>query len=423
MVWQFFWAWIYAPYILWASRCIQDTQGWRLQTILCCIAGLPCSPLWLAGLYSPRFAKINNHFIPPMWFALSIFFMQAFTILIPCYQVYRHHHLRSETLAAIAEWEAKSKNTAHDSIESESTVISVSGQIRSLPGGELWKGPVKSDVIQDDEINEHIDKVRNTANPKRKSVKSLKNNDSDDSDADTISSRKADMYTMDALEDALNSDADPLQMFAALRDFSGENISFLTHLISWKKLLASQQRENSAPEFSDERDQQRVDEVRMREQFNQAIKLYATFVSTKHAMFPINIAPRTRQRLDAIFAGPTESVLGESANQEAENSATDPDLERRRSLLTPDTHEARGSGSDTASVVNLDTVWYWDDIPKGYSRRCFDDAEREIKYLVLTDTWPKFLNAGHAEQAREAEGEMIARRLSRFFSPHREDKL
>lgn len=302
-------------------------------------------------------------------------------------------------------------------------MISVSGQIRSLPGGELWKGPVKSDVIQDDEINEHIDKVRNITNQKRKSIKSLKKSDSEDSDADTISSRKADMYTMDALEDALNSDADPLQMFAALRDFSGENISFLTHLISWKKFLASQKREDSAPEFSDEHDQQRVDEVRVREQFNQAIKLYTTFVSTKHAVFPISVAPRTRQRLDAIFAAPTESLVGEAANQEAENSATDSDLERRQSLLVPGTREARGSGSDAASVVNLDNIWYWDDIPRGYSPKCFDDAEREVKYLVLTDTWPKFLNAGHAEQAREAEGEMIAKRLSRFFSPHKEDRL
>lgn len=36
--WQFFWAWIIAPYILWQSRNIHDTQGWRLQTIACCIA-------------------------------------------------------------------------------------------------------------------------------------------------------------------------------------------------------------------------------------------------------------------------------------------------------------------------------------------------------------------------------------------------
>ena len=39
IVWQFFWAWIYAPYMLWKTRNIHDTHGWRVQTICCCIAG------------------------------------------------------------------------------------------------------------------------------------------------------------------------------------------------------------------------------------------------------------------------------------------------------------------------------------------------------------------------------------------------
>lgn len=35
---QFVWSWIIAPYVLWKSRNIQDTQGWRVQTIGCAIA-------------------------------------------------------------------------------------------------------------------------------------------------------------------------------------------------------------------------------------------------------------------------------------------------------------------------------------------------------------------------------------------------
>lgn len=38
VVWQFVWAWIVAPYILWQARHVNDTQGWRTQTIACCIA-------------------------------------------------------------------------------------------------------------------------------------------------------------------------------------------------------------------------------------------------------------------------------------------------------------------------------------------------------------------------------------------------
>jgi hypothetical protein len=39
IVWQLFWSWIYAPWILFKSRGIRDVHGWRLQTITCCIAG------------------------------------------------------------------------------------------------------------------------------------------------------------------------------------------------------------------------------------------------------------------------------------------------------------------------------------------------------------------------------------------------
>ncbi len=37
--WQLFWAWIVAPMILWRSRGLRDTQGWRTQTIACCLSG------------------------------------------------------------------------------------------------------------------------------------------------------------------------------------------------------------------------------------------------------------------------------------------------------------------------------------------------------------------------------------------------
>jgi len=39
IVWQFVWAWIYAPYMIWKSRGVRDVHGWRLQTICTCVAG------------------------------------------------------------------------------------------------------------------------------------------------------------------------------------------------------------------------------------------------------------------------------------------------------------------------------------------------------------------------------------------------
>jgi hypothetical protein len=35
---QFFWSWIVGPVVLWKSRYIHDTHGWRVQTMGCVIA-------------------------------------------------------------------------------------------------------------------------------------------------------------------------------------------------------------------------------------------------------------------------------------------------------------------------------------------------------------------------------------------------
>ena len=67
ILWQMVWAWVIVPYILWQSRRVHDTHGWRLQTMACCIAGLHASPMWLVALYVPAMKPVNTYFVPPMW--------------------------------------------------------------------------------------------------------------------------------------------------------------------------------------------------------------------------------------------------------------------------------------------------------------------------------------------------------------------
>lgn len=79
-----FWAWIFAPYILFRARKLRDTQGWRFQTIACCISkyavsenpaetitnafdSLHAAPMWLIALYVPAMEPVNTYFIPPQW--------------------------------------------------------------------------------------------------------------------------------------------------------------------------------------------------------------------------------------------------------------------------------------------------------------------------------------------------------------------
>jgi hypothetical protein len=42
-------------------------------------------------------------------------------------------------------------------------------------------------------------------------------------------------------------------------------------------------------------------------------------------------------------------------------------------------------------------------VPEDFTEMVFDLAEREIKYLVLTNTWPKFVNIGRANLTKELE--------------------
>lgn len=381
IVWQFFWAWLYAPYILWKSRNIKDTHGWRIQTILCCIAGLPCSPLWLMGLYLPAFAPVNAYFIPPAWFSVGIMFIEAFTLLIPCWQVYKHHTLRTETLAAIADWEAKNKSFG--SVDTDSTKVQSPSQVSF----KTTEGSEKGFVARAKSVGDG-----------------------------SVSSRRSHMYTMTALEHALKWNASPLQKFAALKDFSGENIAFLTHLASWKKTWSKHEREKYACKLPSER----KSDQELRSQFNRAIRLYAAFVAPEHAEFPINIASKTLLKLDDMFAGPAELLFGDTRSESTFNSATPFDeAEKGSPRVDIDLEALPRTSNDT---FRPDDVWYWGEIPASFSPTCFDESESEIKYLVLTNTWPKFVNAGYAEQIEDATGKNLSRRLTQLFNRGDGDK-
>ncbi|TFA99675.1 hypothetical protein CCMA1212_008498 [Trichoderma ghanense] len=328
IIWQLFWAWVVAPFTLWRARDIRDTQGWRTQTVLCAISGLHAAPMWLVALYVPGMEAINHHFIPPQWIALSIWLMEIFTVFLPCWEVISHQALCQETLNTIAQWENNNTGLgkAIRSIESKTTVV------ESIKSG--WKSTHSSG--------------------KASSVESI--------------------LTLSALEHVLQRNPEPLQQFSALRDFSGENIAFLTSVGEWKASFpASVLNRNS--DISEETRRELV-----RERFNRALRIYTEYISATDAAFPINISSVELKRLEAIFEKPARSTYGEKQDV---NAATPFDCD---DLARPDS-----GGSSTAEKDVGDGVQYWGKIPDDFDQAIFDDAERSIKYLVLTNTWPKFV--------------------------------
>ncbi|UNI15547.1 hypothetical protein JDV02_002071 [Purpureocillium takamizusanense] len=342
--WQFFWAWIVAPVVLWKSRGIHDTQGWRVQTIGCAVSNLHAAPMWLIALYVPGMDPVNRYFIPPQWIAVSIMLTEGFTVFLPCWEVMRHQTLRQETLDSIAQWE--SKNRLSQRAESKSVHTASSTRVESIMSG--WKST-------------------------NGSVKTTKSDES--------------ILTMSALEHVLERNPAPLQQFSALRDFSGENIAFLTSVAEWKNSLPPTVRGGAS---TDPNTRELV-----RERFNRALRIYAGFISTRDAEFPINISSQDLKKLEAIFEASARKLLGEKRDVDPATPFDFPSLPVERSMSTA---SSAATEKTTAELIApaptssaADRVQYWGEVPDEFDETVFDDAEKSIKYLVLTNTWPKFV--------------------------------
>ncbi|KAF5853064.1 hypothetical protein GGP41_001662 [Bipolaris sorokiniana] len=365
IVWQFFWSWVYAPWILFKSRGIRDVHGWRLQTICCCLVGLPASPLWLAGLYAPEFGVVNAVFPPPLWFSVCFGLVEVFTIGSTIRDLLQGNKLRQETLDAIADWEARQATNG----------------LGATTGEELKKSPSEFSG------STALESVGDSSFSKQ----------SFDS--------KSDILTMTALENALRTNPMPLLEFAALKDFSGENVSFLTHVADWRRQWFSQK--SSTAEHN-------------RNQFVAAVRIYAHFISLEFSEFPINISSKEMKRLHHVFVDAAVALIGRRRNSHSSSSSDNAtpfdnvypddasDMPIHDKSANNSIKELKGAISlDNLGRANLRAVAHmepgWLDgtladikIPNNFNEMVFDAAEKEIKYLVLTNTWPKFVQVSRA---------------------------
>ncbi|KAG6359329.1 hypothetical protein INS49_012850 [Diaporthe citri] len=346
IIWQFFWSWIVAPVVLWRARRVHDTLGWRTQTLACCLAGLPATPMWLIALYVPGMSRVNRYWIPPQWIAISIMFLEMFSIFLPCWQVWRHQSLRQDTIDMIAAWESKHNN--HGEGSSTLGATSVLGKSTSQ---KTWK-----------------------------TISAMEKASTTESVGTAYSGES--MLSMGALEYVLEHNPDPLRQFSALKDFSGENVAFLTAVAEWRSRYRTVGKGEAA-----------------REAYNKALHIYVDFISSKDAEFPINISFQVKTSLEAMFEKAARVLYGDRglANSPATPFAPGTDWPRGEAAVARPSHASErpiiGSRSNSNTHVELramtDRVAYWGEIPADFDATIFDKAETSIKYLVLTNTWPK----------------------------------
>ncbi|KKY37978.1 hypothetical protein UCDDA912_g02007 [Diaporthe ampelina] len=191
------------------------------------------------------------------------------------------------------------------------------------------------------------------------------------------------MLSMGALEYVLERNPDRLRQFSALNDFSGENVAFLTAVAEWRTRYRTVGKGEAA-----------------REAYNKALHIYADFISPKDAEFPINISFQVKTGLEAMFEKAARVLYGERglANSPATPFAPGADWPRGEPAAARPSHASErpmiGSRSNSDADVELraltDRVAFWGDVPAEFDATVFDKAETSIKYLVLTNTWPKF---------------------------------
>lgn len=276
---------------------------------------------------------------------------EVFTIFVPCWLVLKQRRLGKKAAELNARWETASQTTTLKK--------PISLRRKSISVVEQGRAPVTdpSDVVLGDRL-----------------------------------------LTMDALDHALSDNPVPLQEFSALRDFSGENVAFLTRVASWKSSWPSGSHGTSPGE-----DQASA-------AFTRALHIYTDFISPRDAEFPINISSSDLKKLEAIFEQPARVVCGEARVNPATPFETDIPMEviRKDSETTAgsSSQEEGGSGSESGGIdigEFADRIQYAGEISEEFGPAVFDAAEAHVKYLVLTNTWPKFVSDMQRQQRRRSD--------------------
>lgn len=236
------------------------------------------------------------------------------------------------------------------------------------------------------------------------------------STATNMSRSSREIYTIAALEKALAMNPVPLLQFAATKDFTGENIVFLMQVREWRAAWTR------APRYLFT-----LTEKARGQLFNKAIEIYASSIHDKTAEFPINIESRIRRDLDTIF-GPAmadmkynlienvvdpfnapRDVLDGPRHQSIElsppkifsrvldrqdSSESGPTLWESQESILPG-----GKGLSFEAHPCVQPLVYEPSVPAGFDEHIFDAAEKSIKYLVVTNTWQKFVDSSKGHNA------------------------
>lgn len=232
-----------------------------------------------------------------------------------------------------------------------------------------------------------------------------KADDADDLDSETPRSqsevsRLPEVYSRNALERCLEDDSSALLRFAAAKEFSGENIIFLNYVRDWKAAWVEISETKPAYDWNRDPLHHRL------HFFKVAVEIYAACVDLKIAQFPINIESRIYSNLAGIF-GEAVQLIGQSVPggggirtyRNLPETYMVPTHRKKFSTVLTLEEDTRALCLDaypqeSQNIMHIEPrLPHSVIVPLDFAVSAFDKAEKSVKNLVFTNTWPKFIDS------------------------------
>ncbi|KAL1598773.1 hypothetical protein SLS60_007915 [Paraconiothyrium brasiliense] len=217
-----------------------------------------------------------------------------------------------------------------------------------------------------------------SSSPYTDSITSTPSNISEKSSASILSRELKPKASMQALEFSIEHNIESLIEWTASREFTAENTIFLREVRNFKKKWSSMRTVTTA---------------QRRRMHTEASLIFFTLINPFTAETPINIEYKIFKKLQEQFEG----MEYDPYMPKRSASPTDPmSPTERENVVCPwentldrpasiDSNVSGASVSSTSSVKSL--------VPSQFTEEVFDPAFESIKYLVFTNTWPRYVDA------------------------------
>ena len=236
------------------------------------------------------------------------------------------------------------------------------------------------------------------------------NSTASSTNAESILTRSTDtkqsgrMFSMETLEECLNTNYDGLQVYSSVHELNGENIIFLVKVLSFQKQWESAFRRCT--------DTKRATTTLYRA----ALNIFVTLVESRTAKYPINLESPIYNALSAVFGEATELVASKRSSSVTSTPSVvtpwDEPAEEASSFRGKSGSEAihmvtmlptpairRSTSSDSCQRIisingalpDLNDPLAGFIVPMDFNQKVFNDAYKSIKYMVWCETWQRYM--------------------------------